>query len=258
MKRVVCRRRAVGRIRLVYFTLHTSHFTLHTENSPQFILHPSSLILLSHRSLPNHALYLYLRSLCRLVGIGAFGVRCHGQEFLPTDGGAIVLANHQSNLDPMLIGMSTNRRMNYLAKDTLFSPAPFGWLLHALDTIPIDREGVGLAGLKETLKRLRRGELVLVFPEGTRTHDGSVGLLKPGFCALARRSGLPLVPVAVDGAYDAWPRSRLLPLPTRIHVQYGPPFSSAELAAMDDDQMVEAATRRIQDCQEQARRQRKR
>ena len=158
----------------------------------------------------------------------------------------------------MLVGMTTVRRMNYLAKDTLFSPAPFAWLLHSLDTIPIDRDGGGFGGIKETLKRLKRGEIVLIFPEGTRTRDGAVGELKPGFCALVRRSKLPLIPVAVDGAYDAWPRSQWLPAPQPIHVQFGPPLLPADLAGMDDEQMRDEAWRRIRACQQKAREYRRR
>ena len=140
---------------------------------------------MAERSLPNRLWYNSLRTLCRLAGVVGFQIRCRGQEFIPPAGAAIVLANHQSNLDPMLVGMATQRRMNYLAKDTLFSPA-FAWLFRSLDTIPIDRDGTGLGGLKETLKRLKRGELVLIFPEGTRTKDGTVGVLKPGFCGFGR------------------------------------------------------------------------
>ena len=94
-----------------------------------------------------------------------------------------MLSNHQSHLDPVLVGLASDQRLNYLARDTLFGFAPFRWLINSLDAIPIDREGLGLGGLKETLKRLKRGESVLMFPEGTRTRDGEVGRLRPGFCA---------------------------------------------------------------------------
>src|SRR6185369_4246968 len=98
---------------------------------------------------------------------------------------------------------------------------------NSLDAIPIDRDGLGLAGLKETLKRLKRGEMVLIFPEGTRTPDGQVAPLKPGFCAIARRANVPLVPVAIDGAFDAWPRFSPVPRPATIHVEFGPPIEPA-------------------------------
>jgi 1-acyl-sn-glycerol-3-phosphate acyltransferase len=140
-----------------------------------------------------------------------------------------------------------------LARDTLFGFAPFRWLINSLDAIPIDREGSGLSGLKETLRRLKRGEMVLLFPEGTRTRDGEVAPLKPGFCALARRAGVPLVPVAMEGAFDAWPRKQLLPQPAVIHIQFGPPLLPAEVERLDDRQLVEAVEQRLRKCHASAR-----
>ena len=79
----------------------------------------------------------------------------------------LVVSNHQSHLDPILVGLACDRRLNYVARDTLFGFAPFRWLIYSLDAIPIDREGIGLGGLKESIRRLRAGEMLLVFPEGT-------------------------------------------------------------------------------------------
>jgi 1-acyl-sn-glycerol-3-phosphate acyltransferase len=151
--------------------------------------------------------YDLFRVLARLVGVWGYGLRAAGRENWPETGGGLVCANHQSHFDPPLVGLTCSRRMNYLARDTLFRVPGLKQLIHFLDAIPIDREGGGLAGLKETLRRLKAGELVLIFPEGTRTHDGEVAPLKPGFIAVARRSRVPLIPVGIDGAYQAWPRT---------------------------------------------------
>lgn len=163
------------------------------------------------------------------------------------------MSNHQSNLDPVIIGLCCNRRLNYVARQTLLTFAPLRWLLNSLDTIPIDRDGIGLSGLKETLRRLKRGELVLLFPEGTRTRDGEVQAIKPGFCALARRAEVPLVPVAMDGAFDAWPRQRSFPRPAVIHVQFGEPILPAHVKLLSDEQLVQEVERRIRDCHARAR-----
>lgn len=164
-----------------------------------------------------------------------------------------MLANHQSHFDPVLIGISFERRLNFLARKTLFDFAPFRWLIRSLDAIPIDREGMGLGGLKETLRRLKRGEMVLLFPEGTRTRDGQVASLKPGFIALARRGKVPLVPVALDGAFDAWPRTNLFPRAATINVQIGQPITPAEFVNFTDDALIAELERRIRCCQRQAR-----
>jgi 1-acyl-sn-glycerol-3-phosphate acyltransferase len=210
------------------------------------------------RTLPNRLWHDFLKYLARLTAVTVFQIRFRGREFVPAAGGGLVLSNHQSNLDPIIVGLVPERRLNYVARQTLFRFAPLRWLLNSLDGIPIDREGTGLGGLKETLRRLKHGELVLLFPEGTRTSDGEVQAIKPGFCALARRSGVPLIPVALDGAFDAWPRQCRFPRRSVIHVQFGPPIEPAEVAALDDEQLVAEVERRIRDCHAQARRSRRR
>src|SRR4030095_11233997 len=106
----------------------------------------------------------------------------------------------------------------------------------------------------ETLRRLKRGDMVLIFPEGTRTCDGELQPLKPGFCAVARRSKAPLVPVAPDGAYDAWPRTSPLPRGGRLAVVIGEPISAAEIARLGDEELVAELARRMEECLHAARR----
>lgn len=205
------------------------------------------------RSLPNRAWQAFLKFSCRLGSVCVFNIRCGGRDKVPASGGGLMLSNHQSNLDPVLVGLACDRRLNYVARKSLFKFAPFRWLINSLDAIPIDREGTGLEGLKETLKRLKRGEIVLLFPEGTRTLDGEVQPMKPGFTAVARRSRLPLFPVAMDGAWHAWPRQRKLPRRAVIHVQFGDPILPEEIARLDDAQLLAEVERRIRECHRIAR-----
>ncbi len=202
----------------------------------------------AQRPLWNRAWQAFLKFSCRLGAVCFFNVRCEGRDKVPDIGGGLMLANHQSNLDPVLIGLACDRRLNYVARKTLFKFAPFRWLINSLDAIPIDREGTGLEGLKETLKRLKRGEIVLLFPEGTRTPDGEVHRIKPGFCAVARRSGLPLFPVALDGAWQAWPRQRLLPRRAIVHVQFGDAIKPELIQSLTDEQLTAEVERRIRAC----------
>lgn len=207
------------------------------------------------RSLAKRIWYDLLRIVCRLLFLVVYGIRSEGRENIPREGGALVLSNHQSHFDPVLVGLGCDRRMNYLARETLFRFAPFRWLINSLDAIPIDREGLGLNGLKETLRRIKRGEMVLMFPEGTRTPDGEVHALKPGFCALARRLNVPLLPVAIDGAFDVWPRTSVLPRGGRINVEYGPPIPPEEIARYEERELVAEVERRIRALHARARRQ---
>ncbi len=208
---------------------------------------------MAERSLAQRLVYRGLRMVTRLTLVTVFAVRYKGRENIPDQGGGLICANHQSFFDPPLIGSGFNRRLNYLARKTLFRFSPFRWLIEFFDAIPIDREGSGLSGLKETLRRLKRGEFVLIFPEGTRSHDGQVSPLKPGFVAMARRSRVPLLPVGLDGAYDAWPRRVRFPRRARIHVCVGPPLEPEMVASLSDAQLVAELERRIRACHAAAR-----
>ncbi|MEN6557072.1 MAG: lysophospholipid acyltransferase family protein, partial [Thermoguttaceae bacterium] len=117
---------------------------------------------MSQRSLPSRIWYRLLQRFLQLLAIVVYRVRFSGRENIPTSGGVLVVSNHQSHLDPPLVGIGVPRRMNYLARKTLFRFKPFGWLLHSVDAIPIDRDGFGLGGIKESLKRLKHDEMVVV------------------------------------------------------------------------------------------------
>lgn len=140
-----------------------------------------------------------------------FSLRTEGSLNMPDRGPALLIANHQSFLDPLAIGLAARRRLCYLARKTLFTNPVFGAFLHSVGSVPVDQEGVAKEGLKTVLELLRAGKPVLVFPEGERTWTGQMQPLKPGIHLLIKRAGVPIVPVGVAGAYDALPRTRTLP-----------------------------------------------
>src|SRR5262245_34517350 len=102
---------------------------------------------MAQRSIAKRAWYKFLHLVCRLGFVATCRIRCHHRERLPKQGGVLVLSNHQSHLDPVIVGLACDRRLNYLARETLFGFPPFRWLIRSLDAIPIDREGSGLGGL---------------------------------------------------------------------------------------------------------------
>jgi len=208
---------------------------------------------MAKRSFIKRAGYDLIRVLARLVAVICFRIRCYGRQHIPPTGPVLVCSNHQSTLDPVLVGLAFDRRLNYLARKTLFRFAPFRWLIEFLDAIPLDRHGLGLAGLRESLRRLKRGEIILIFPEGTRTIDGNVRSLQPGFCALARRANLTILPVGIDGAFDAWPRTAKLPWLSRIRVCIGETLDADQIRSLDDDQLVRTVEQRIRDCHRRAK-----
>jgi len=200
--------------------------------------------------------YEIVRHFLWLIGLVLFRVRCAGRAHVPATGGVLILANHQSHLDPPLLGMCIPREVNYVARDTLFDNKLLAPLIRSINAIPIDRDGLGLAGLKETLRRLKRGEIVMLFPEGTRTPDGEIQPLRPGFSALVTRTGACILPMALDGCYQAWPRSQPLPLPNLVQIEIGPPITAAEAGKLDDRELIVLVDKRIRECFVEARRKR--
>ena len=203
------------------------------------------------KSLPSVAWYHLWQRLLQFAAVLVYRVRYYGRENIPASGGVLVVSNHQSHLDPPLVGIGCPRPMNFVARETLFRFAPFGWFIHSVGSIPIDRDGIGLGGIKESLKRLKRGQMVLIFPEGTRTHDGEIAPFRPGFTALAVRSGAAILPVAIDGAFQVWPRWRKFPGRGRIRVRYGVPITPAEIAGRDERELLAEVERRVRQCHEQ-------
>ncbi len=196
--------------------------------------------------------YRSVRLSSRLLAVFVFDLRCFGRQNCQVEGGALILSTHQSLFDPVLIGVTFNEHLNYLARRTLFKNRIFGTIISLLDAIELDRDRSGLAGLKETMKRLRRGEKVLIFPEGTRTSDGRVAPLKPGFLSVARRSAVPLIPVAITGTYEALPRGSRRPRRYPLRVTVGPAIEVAEFSELDDQEMLNLVTRRLHECYRQA------
>ena len=200
------------------------------------------------RSLPEGLWFDLLKRLLQLMAVSVYRIRFTGRENIPAEGGVLVVCNHQSHFDPPIVGLGCPRRMTFVARNTLFRFRPFGRLLRSLKVIPIDREGMGLAGIKEALRHLKRGEAVVIFPEGTRTRDGQMAPFRPGFTALAARSGAAILPVAIDGTFHVWPRGRILPRLGRIRVHYGEPIPAAEVARRTERELLPEVESRVRQC----------
>ena len=151
--------------------------------------------------------------------------RAYHRERVPRRGGLLVVSNHQSYLDPILAALPICRPFNPMARDSLFRNRVFSWLIRSLYAFPVKRASADLGAIREAIRRLRRGQVVLVFPEGTRTRNGSIGRLHAGIIVIAQRAGVPILPVVIDGAFRCWPRERRLPTLYPIRVIYGRPIS---------------------------------
>jgi 1-acyl-sn-glycerol-3-phosphate acyltransferase len=153
-----------------------------------------------------------------------FRWRIIGADHVPKKGGVILAANHASYLDPPLVGCALPRDINYLARESLFRFPIVGAVLRSWNSVPVDRDGGGAAGLREILNRLLAGGGIILFPEGTRTVDGNLQPARSGIGLTVIKSVAPVVPVRVFGTYAAYGRRHTFPRPYQITVKYGPPM----------------------------------
>jgi 1-acyl-sn-glycerol-3-phosphate acyltransferase len=187
---------------------------------------------------------------CRIVCTTGFtfthSYRMTGGQHMPARGPVLLIANHQSYLDPVLVGVASPRQLVFLARQTLFR-GPFQYLIRSLNAVPIDQESGGKEGLQTVLGQLAAGKAVLIFPEGTRTLDGQLQPLEPGITLLSKRAPCPIVPVGIAGAFAAWPRThqwpQMAPLlappqPGTIAVALGKPIQPTALTGLSRAQQL--------------------
>ena len=140
-----------------------------------------------------------------------FSLRKQGWKNVPRKGPVLLVANHQSFLDPIGVGLTACRELSYLARKSLFKKPLLDVYLKSVGCCPVDLEGVSKEGIRSTLDLLSKGRAVLVFPEGTRSEDGLMQDLKPGIQLLIRKSNAIVVPVGIAGAHEALSRDNFWP-----------------------------------------------
>ena len=175
-----------------------------------------------------------------------FGLKIIGRENLITEGPVLVASNHQSFLDPPLIGNLYETEMVFLARKTLFVGF-FKWLYPQWNAIPVDQDRPDMSSLKTIIRRLKEGHRVLVFPEGARTLDGEIGEAAPGIGLIAAKSGAVIQPVRISGAREALPRGSARIRFARITVSVGPAIrlTAEDLQATPGKEGYERITEKI-------------
>ncbi|MEU6737374.1 lysophospholipid acyltransferase family protein [Streptomyces physcomitrii] len=175
----------------------------------------------------------------------AFRPRIEGLEHVPEEGAAIVAGNHLSFSDHFVMPAILKRRITFLAKAEYFTgPGIKGRLtaafFHSVGQIPVDRSGkkAGQAALREGLGVLGKGELLGIYPEGTRSHDGRLYKGKVGVAAMALKAGVPVVPCAMIGTFEAQPPGQRLPSLRRIAIRFGEPLDFSRYAGMEDERVI--------------------
>ena len=167
----------------------------------------------------------------RLMYATYFHWRVFNAERVPLTGGVILAANHASFLDPPLVGCGLHRQINFLARASLFRYPGAGWLLRNWNSVPVERDGGGAAGLKAILDRLLAGGGIILFPEGTRTRDGRLQPARSGIGLIVIKSQAPIVPVRTFGTFEAYGRNQKFPRPKKVAVKYGEPMRFETLRA---------------------------
>ncbi len=184
-----------------------------------------------------------------------YRLEVRNQQVVPPVGPVLIAANHQSYLDPTAVGCRIrNRQIDFVARLGLFSNKHLGRFLAFLNSIPVAEEGPDTSAIKEIIRRLRMGRCVMIFPEGSRTETGDVQPFKRGVAVLVKRAKCPVIPAAIDGAYQAWPRHRSRPLLWRapkIRVLFGDPIPYDELMADGPDAALARIEREVRALHQQ-------
>lgn len=152
-----------------------------------------------------------------------------GIENLPTEGPFIIASNHASHLDPPLVGCHVPRQIAFFARKTLWHRGIATWWLDGVGAIPVDRDGTSDVGaIKNVLRTLQAGKVLTLFPEGTRSPDGSLQTPKSGVGMIACRSRVPVVPARIFDSHIALGRGRGFRLGTPLPIVYGRPMSPSD------------------------------
>jgi len=159
-----------------------------------------------------------------------FSFKVTGREKIPNKGGCILAMNHESYLDPPLVGICCRRAIHFLARKTLLKWPVLGPIFPKLNVVPVDQDRADMSALKTIIKLVRSGECTIVFPEGSRTLDGKLQPAQPGLGLVIAKTGAPVVPMRIFGAHEAFPRGKW-PRPRPIRIVVGDPmlFAQAEL-----------------------------
>ena len=175
---------------------------------------------------------------CRLTALAwrAYGgrVEVDGLANVPADGPCLIIPNHQSNLEPLLIATVVPRMIHPMAKSIQFAVPVLGYMLARVYGFPVRRYQVDAQAARTVLRRLDNGAAVMIFPEGERTWDGRLQPFRIGVLRLILKAGVPVIPVRVQGAYETWPRWERAPRRGTVRLSFGKPLHFPKLDRRTD------------------------
>ncbi|MCC6763264.1 MAG: 1-acyl-sn-glycerol-3-phosphate acyltransferase [Deltaproteobacteria bacterium] len=186
------------------------------------------------------ALYFAIKRILSPVADAYFSLRATGHDALP-EGPFIVAGNHSSLLDWVFVARFVERPIRFVLSREFYDQTGLSGLYRHLGVIPIRDGAIELSAVRQLLATLERGEIVGVFPEGAITRDGALLPAQPGVVAIAARAGVPIVPVGVRGAFEAFPRDARLPRPHPVRIAYGEPLAIPRGAARSREEQARLA-----------------
>lgn len=197
------------------------------------------------RTIIDQIVYYSSRRLALIIFYIFFRGRFYNWRKVPSKGRLIIVSNHQSNLDPPLVGGGPRRQVGFMAKEPLFHGF-WGWYFRALNSFPVDKDKP-VGGIKEALRRLKNDECVAIFPEGSRSFDGELQEFMPGLILLAQKTKSPIVPAAIEGAWDAMPRLEhgKIHFFRKIAVRYSDPIPVETVMSLSPDELLTLVRQRI-------------
>jgi 1-acyl-sn-glycerol-3-phosphate acyltransferase len=168
-------------------------------------------------------------------------INVSGLENVPKDGGVLFIANHQSNFDIPIIMGYVPRDKGFIAKLELSKVPSFGRWMKYIGCVFIDRGDArqSLKAINHAAERLKEGHSLVIFPEGTRSADGTVGQFKPGSLKMAMKAKVPIVPVTISGSINIMPKGSMLIRSATVEVIISPPLNPDELPGMDSNDLTE-------------------
>lgn len=169
-------------------------------------------------------LYRFLHLLARFVLALFFRWEVRGRENIPLEGPLIVVSNHMSHADPIVVGGALTRPVYFMAKEDLFKKPFLRWLITNINAFPVKRGSADRGAIKRGMEILKEGKVLGIFPEGGRRDDPRVEEAKQGAAFLAAKTGAPIVPIAVSGTNRVLPRGSFLPRLAKIRVNIGQPI----------------------------------
>lgn len=196
--------------------------------------------------------YPALRGVARRLIPRLVPVEASGLEHLPSRGGALVLPNHQSALDPFLVQAWAPRMVRSMTKSTQFGTSLMEWVLPRLGAFPVRRYRVDPQSVRTVLRLLDAGECVCIYPEGERSWDARLQPFRTGTLRTAleaHRRGIPVIPVGIDGMYDLLPRwGSLRRRGKTVYLRFGPPLDLGSITTRSErDRALPDVARRLRE-----------